>query len=128
MVGSGAIAGDRRIRAWLWRRLSAAWIDAFVIYAVAAAAIEVGALVGVRLALEPAFVVLGAAYGTVMHARWGQTIGKALLGITVTTRIGDRLRLRAAALREIVGKWGLTVAAPLAAGRILVGRAWVPTV
>ena len=108
--------------------MGAAWIDSFVIYAVAVALIAVTAMMGVRLALEPLFVVLAAAYGTVLLTRWGQTIGKMLLGITVTTRAGDRLSLRAALVREVLGKWGFAVVMPLAAGRVLMGRAWVPTV
>ena len=38
-------------RAGLWRRLGAAWIDMFVIYAVAEALIAVTAMVRIRLAL-----------------------------------------------------------------------------
>jgi hypothetical protein len=30
-------------------------------------------------------------------------------------------------LREMLGKWGTTVVMPVALGRTLVGRAWVPT-
>jgi uncharacterized RDD family membrane protein YckC len=115
-------------RAGLWRRLGAAWIDMFVIYAVAETLIAVTATTRIRLALEPVFVMLAAAYGTVMIARWGQTVGKMLLGVTVTMRAGGGLTLWAALIREALGKWGIGVVIPLAAGRALVGRAWVPTV
>ena len=38
------------------------------------------------------------------------------------------MSLRAALVREVLGKWGIAVVMPLAAARALVGRAWVPTV
>lgn len=118
---------DRNVRAGFWRRLAAAWIDAFVIYAVCAILIALAAIVRIRVALEPLFVVIGAAYGTLLLAQGGQTVGKTLMGIAVMPRRGGALSLRQAMLREMLGKWGIIFVLPVVIGRILVGRAWVPT-
>jgi uncharacterized RDD family membrane protein YckC len=118
---------DKYIKAWLWRRLAATWIDSFVIYAIAAFLITITAIMRIRVALEPLYMVLAAVYGTALLAWRGQTIGKMLLGITVSTKTGARLSLRVALIREVLGKWVITVAMPVTLGRALVGQAWVPT-
>jgi len=119
---------DKYIKAWLWRRLVATWIDSFVIYAIAAFLITSTTIIRLRISLEPLYMVLTAVYGTALLAWRGQTIGKMLLGITVSTKTGARLSLRAALVREVLGKWGITVAMPVILGRALVGQAWVSTV
>jgi uncharacterized RDD family membrane protein YckC len=118
---------DRNFRVGLWRRLAATWIDAFIIYALCALPITLAAIVRIRIALEPLFVVIGAAYGTILLAQGGQTVGKTLMGIKVMPRTGGALSLRQAMLREMLGKWGIIFVLPVVLGRILVGRAWVPT-
>ena len=118
---------DKYIKAWLWRRLAAAWIDSFVIYAIAAFLITSTTIIRLRISLEPLYMVLTAVYGTALLAWRGQTFGKMLMGITVSTKTGDRLSLRVALVREVLGKWGITVAMPVILGRALVGQAWVPT-
>ena len=118
---------DKYIKAWLWRRLAATWIDSFVIYAIAAFLITSTTIIRLRISLEPLYIVLTAVYGTALLAWRGQTIGKMLMGITVSTKTGDRLSLRVALVREVLGKWGITVALPVILGRALVGQAWVPT-
>jgi len=118
---------DKYIKAWLWRRLAATWIDSFVIYAIAAFLITITAIMRIRVALEPLYMALAAVYGTALLAWRGQTIGKMLLGITVSTKTGARLSLRVALVREVLGKWGITVAMPVTLGRALVGQVWVST-
>jgi len=118
---------DRNLRAGFWRRLAATWIDAFVIYALCALPITLAAIVRIRIALEPLFVVMGAAYGTLLLAQGGQTVGKTLMGIKVMPGTGGALSFRQAMLREMLGKWGIIFVMPVVLGRILVGRAWVPT-
>jgi uncharacterized RDD family membrane protein YckC len=117
-----------RISAGFWRRLAAAWIDAFFIYALSAFMIALAAVVRIRIAFEPLFIVLGAAYGSILLSRWSQTIGKMLLGIAVITKVGEEPRLKNILLREALGKWGIAVIAPFILGRWIVGHAWVPTV
>jgi uncharacterized RDD family membrane protein YckC len=118
---------DKYIKARLWRRLAATWIDSFVIYAIAAFLIASTAIMRLRVSLEPLYMMLAAIYGTARLAWRGQTIGKMLMGITVSTKTGDRLSLRVALVREVLGKWGITVAMPVILIRTLVGQAWVPT-
>jgi uncharacterized RDD family membrane protein YckC len=118
---------DRKLRAGFWRRLAAAWIDSFVIYALCALPITLAAIVRIRIAIEPFFVAIGMAYGTILLARGEQTVGKTLMGIAVTPRTGGPLSLRQAMLREMLGKWGIIFVLPVVLGRMLVGRAWVPT-
>jgi hypothetical protein len=116
------------MRAGFWRRLAATWVDWFVIYALAAFLVEFTAVAGIRIAIEPLYVVVGAVYSTAMLTPWAQTIGKMLLGIAVTTKTGAEPSLRNVLLRESLGKWGIAFAVPAALGRLLVGQAWVPTV
>jgi len=118
---------DRNLRAGFWRRVAATWIDAFVIYALCALPITLAAIVRIRIALEPLFVVMGAAYGTLLLAQGGQTVGKTLMSIKVMPGTGGALSFRQAMLREMLGKWGIIFVMPVVLGRILVGRAWVPT-
>jgi uncharacterized RDD family membrane protein YckC len=124
-VNEGCV--DRDLRAGFWRRLAATWIDAFVIYALCALPITLAAVVRIRIALEPLFVAIGAAYGTLLLAQGGQTVGKTLMGIKVMPRRGGALSLRQAMLREMLGKWGIIFVMPVVLGRMLVSRAWVPT-
>ena len=118
---------DKQVKAGFWRRLAATWVDSFVIYAIAVFLIRITTIMGIRVALEPLYMVLAAVYGTALLAWRGQTIGKMLLGITVSTKTGARLNLRIALVREVLGKWGITVVMPLTLGRALVGQAWVST-
>ncbi|MFC1552595.1 RDD family protein [Candidatus Latescibacterota bacterium] len=119
---------DKHIKAGFWRRIAAAWIDSFVIYSIAVFLITITAKIGLRVALEPLYIVFAAVYGTALIAWRGQTIGKMLLGISVSTISDARLSLRVALVREVLGKWGITVVMPVILGRALVGQAWVPTV
>jgi uncharacterized RDD family membrane protein YckC len=123
-----SIHGHKCLRAGFWRRLAATWIDAFVVYAVTALLVALAAATRIRIALEPLFVAVAAVYGVVLLARWRQTVGKTLMGITVVTRAGSAPGVRQAVFREVLGKWGATVVVPVVLGRILVGRTWVPTV
>ena len=61
-----------------WRRLAATWIDSFVVYAIAVFLVAVAAVAGLRIALDPTFLLLAAVYGGTLVARSGQTIGKVL--------------------------------------------------
>jgi uncharacterized RDD family membrane protein YckC len=115
------------IRAGPWRRMGAAWTDAFVVYAVVAVLIAIAALAQIRLAYEPVIVVVASAYGVALSLRGRQTIGKTLLGVAARSGTGGVLRLRDALIRETAGKWAIVVL-PVLLGRALVGRAWVPTV
>jgi uncharacterized RDD family membrane protein YckC len=54
------------------------------------------------VAAVPSFVA-GVAYSVVMHARWGQTLGKMAAGIKVVTLAGDPIAWREALLRDSVG-------------------------
>lgn len=61
-----------------WRRLAATWIDSFIVYAIAVFLVAVAAVAGLRIALDPTFLLLAAVYGGTLVARSGQTIGKVL--------------------------------------------------
>jgi len=116
------------ISAGFWRRLAAAWVDAFLVYALAKFIIALAAIAGIRIAFEPLFIVLGAAYGSLLLSRWRQTIGKILLGLAVFTKAGQEPSLKNILLREVLGKWGIAVIAPFILGRCIAGHGWVPTV
>ena len=101
-------------------------MDGLVVYAAACFFIGVSALAQVRLALEPAFLALAMAYGVGCLGQGGRTLGKVLMGIAVAPTAGGSLGWAGACKRE-VGKWLLLGAAPGIAGRLVFGRAWVPT-
>ena len=116
------------MKLFFWRRFAAGWVDVFLIYALASLVLALSALLGLRVALEPSFVVLGAAYGAVALCRRGQTVGKAVWGLAVESSSGGKLSLARVFAREVFGKWLLSVAAPVAVGRAWLKNAWVPTV
>lgn len=116
------------MRAGFWRRLAAAWVDAFVLYAIATFLSALAARMRVRVAFEPLYVVVGVIYSVLLLFYRGQTVGKMVLGIAVTKMGGGQLGLRDTLLREALGKWGCAIILPIALGRAIVGQAWVPTV
>lgn len=123
-----AIGDHKRVSGGFWRRLAATWVDSFVIYAVAAFLVSLAATAQTRISLEPLYLALMSVYSVALLAWRGQTVGKMLLGIAVTTKAGGKLSVQTALLREALGKWGIAVAMPVTLGRALVGQAWVPTV
>jgi uncharacterized RDD family membrane protein YckC len=115
------------MRLLFWRRFAAAWIDIFVVYAVVSFCLCLAAMAGVRLAFGPLFVAVAAVCGVALLVRYGQTIGKALMGIAVESSSGGKPGLGRLLAREVLGKWGLAVVVPIALGRVLLKSAWVPT-
>lgn len=116
------------VKAGFWWRLVATWIDLFIIYAITVSLIELTAVIRVRISFEPLYITLGAIYGTMWLTYKGQTVGKMLLGIIVTTKLEKQPSLKDVLLREVLGKWGIAITVPIVIGRVLVGQAWVPTV
>ena len=112
---------EKHSKAWLWRRFAATWIDSFVIYALAAFLITWTDIIRLRISIEPLYVFLFAVYSTALLAWRGQTIGKMLMGVSVSIKAGDRLRLRIALIREVLGKWGITIGLPIWLCRELTG-------
>ena len=120
--------GSIGVKAGFWRRLAGIWVDSFVVYAVVAFLIALAAAAEIRVPFEPFYMVLAAVYGAILISRNGQTIGKILLGVVVTRGAGDRPGTREGLIREVVVKWGITIALPIILGRIWVGQGWVPTI
>jgi uncharacterized RDD family membrane protein YckC len=116
------------MRAGFWRRLAAAWVDLFVIYALSSFFISICAIAHLRLSLELVFPVGGVCYAVALLASYGQTAGKMLLGISVTARTGGPTGLSRILVHEALGKWVLSVAAPVVVGRAVIGQAWVPSI
>ena len=48
-----SLMNDKHVKARLWRRLAAMWIDSFLIYAVASPLVAIAAAIRIRIALEP---------------------------------------------------------------------------
>ena len=115
-------------RASIWRRIAAAWVDVALIYAATVCILSLAQVFWIGMPIEPAFAVVAAGYGVILVWARGQTIGKGLLRVKVVSRYGERPTAWKAVLRELVGKWGLTVALLPAAGRVQLGDTWVPTV
>jgi uncharacterized RDD family membrane protein YckC len=90
----------------LWRRYFAALIDAFVVATpMAIAGRFLGAYggdAGLTIGWTCAVSVVSIAYSVVMHARWGQTIGKRALSVILLNAGENRIPTwREAALRDI---------------------------
>ncbi len=124
-VNSGA---HRGATAGFSKRVAAAWIDCFVVYAIASFLITLGSTTRASIALEPLFLLVGAVYGAALVGRGGQTVGKMLVGIAVTVNVGQTLRLRHVLIREVLGKWVIGIAVPVALGKALAGQGSVATV
>jgi uncharacterized RDD family membrane protein YckC len=117
-----------QIEGWFWRRFGATMIDSFLVYSSTICLNSLARLVGFKIPLEPLFLVLAVVYGTLFVTWKGQTPGKILMGIRVALRNGQQIDPRHALLRELVGKWLLSVALPLTVARIILSEAWLPTV
>jgi uncharacterized RDD family membrane protein YckC len=88
--------------AGFWLRFVANVVDAFV--AVPLMMLHWPGFLSREAALVAAIplLVAGALYSVVMHARWGQTLGKMAAGIKVVTVAGDAIAWREALLRDSV--------------------------
>lgn len=106
--------------AGFWRRLAALWIDVFVIVLLS--------LFEVRISFETLFIILGALYSVVMLLLQRQTTGKMLMRITVTSNAEEPVYFRNIIIREVLGKWVMTVSMPVMLGMILIGNSWLPTI
>ena len=114
--------------AGFWRRLAGLWIDLFVAWSVTEFFMALLQLVSFRIAFETVFVLTGACYTMVMLWTRGQTAGKMLMRIVVASISGEPVRSRDILLREVFGKWGVTMSLPVMLAMILLGNAWLPTV
>ena len=111
-----------------WRRLAAFWIDVFVIYSITKFLIVLLSLIEFRLSFETLFVFTGALYATLMLASQKQTIGKMLMQIIVVSKTNEPIHFRDILLREVFGKWGMTVSLPIFLGMTWAGNRWLHTV
>lgn len=89
--------------ATFWQRFAAMWIDFFVLLPlmVVQGLLE-SVSKGAALALVIPMAVAYAAYSIYCHGRFGQTIGKRVMGIRVVRTSGERIGWREAWLRSSV--------------------------
>ena len=89
--------------ATFWRRFAAMWIDVFVLLPLM---VVRGLLESVSkaaaLALVIPMAIAYAAYTIYCHGRFGQTVGKRVMGIRVVRTAGERIGWREAWLRSSV--------------------------
>lgn len=110
-AGSSHFAG-------FWVRLAAIWIDAALTYLVVALVVTLFAHFNTYVPFEASFFGIAITYSLVFTAWKGQTIGKALCGITVRSKHDEPIGFRHAIVRECAGK--------LVSGAVLlVGFVWV---
>ena len=114
--------------AGFWRRLAALWADVFVIYSLTTFLIALLSITGFRISSGTLFIFVGAVYSIVMLSYRRQTAGKMLMQTMVTSETGDTIRFRDILLRELYGKWGMTVFMPMMLGLFFCGSTWLPTV
>lgn len=89
--------------ATFWRRFAATWIDVLVFLPIGLAQMwweSVSKSAALALAV-PCFA-LGAGYTIYCHGRFGQTVGKWVMGVKVVRVSGERIRWREAWLRSSV--------------------------
>ena len=105
-----------------WQRFSAYWIDAFVLMPFMVLGMWLRSL-----SRESAFVAMvfwptiAIGYHLYCHARWGQTVGKRVMGIWLVRVCGEAVTWREAWLRSSVDIWFAvlrTIAAAVALSRI----------
>ncbi len=87
--------------ATFWQRFAAMWIDFFVLLPlmVVQGLLE-SVSKGAALALVIPMAVAYAAYSIYCHGRFGQTVGKRVMGIRVIRTTGERIGWREAWLRS----------------------------
>jgi uncharacterized RDD family membrane protein YckC len=106
--------------AGFWVRLTAMWIDVFIIYCFTHIIMFCGSLVPVYIPFWHAALALSIIYFVFLPGWQGQTIGKMICGLRLMTK--DKTRSAGffrIFLREIIGKLIIGVAVPIAIGRIL---------
>lgn len=91
-------------RAGFWVRLAAFWIDGVIVWAAVKVIVLVARIGGVYLPAELSVILLGACYWVALTGWRGQTVGKALCGLTVVSGDGGPPGFVFAVLRECVGK------------------------
>jgi hypothetical protein len=113
-------------KAGFWRRLAANWIDLFIIYTIVVVVIPGLDLIGIRIAIEPLFIIIGAIYNVILLSK-GNTLGKMLMSISIKKPDGSQPEIENIIMREIIFKWGLLVCMPMLIGRLLLGEVWIPS-
>ncbi|MCK5372403.1 MAG: RDD family protein [Cyclobacteriaceae bacterium] len=114
-------------KAGLWRRLTANWIDLFIIYTIVIIVITGMDAMGIRIAVEPLFIILGAIYSVILLIK-GHTLGKMLMSISLKKPDGGQPKIKNIIVREMICKWGLLAGMPMLMGRLLLGSVWIPTI
>ena len=103
--GTEADEASRMRYAGFWSRLLANLVDMLALAPVMAIDWWTSSSKTMSLVLLIPLSVAGPIYSVSMHARWGQTLGKMVARIRVTTLSGGRISWREAILRE-----GVTIA------------------
>ena len=114
-------------RAGFWRRIAAGWIDAFIILVITNIVIELFVLVHFRISSGTLFLFIGAVYSCILLSRFRQTPGKMIMKVFIAGKYGEPVSMRNIVLRELFGKWGMTLALPMMLALILSGRTYIPT-
>jgi uncharacterized RDD family membrane protein YckC len=89
--------------ATFWQRFAAMWIDFFVLLTLVVVQVLVESLskaAAIALVIPMAGALVG--YSIYFHGRFGQTIGKRVMGIRVVRLTGERISWREAWLRSSV--------------------------
>ncbi|MEI7725417.1 MAG: RDD family protein [Bacteroidota bacterium] len=114
-------------KAGFWRRIAAGWIDAFIIFVITNFIIEFLALLSFRISFGTLFLINGAVYSYILLSRFRQTPGKMIMKVYLSDRYDESLSKRNILLREVFGKWGVTLALPMMLAIILGGNTYLPT-
>ena len=113
--------------AGFWRRIAAGWIDSFIIFVITNLIIEFLVLLHFRISFGTLFLIIGAVYSYILLSRFRQTPGKMIMKVFISDRYGESVSKRNIVLREVFGKWGITLALPMMLALILGGRIYIPT-
>jgi uncharacterized RDD family membrane protein YckC len=107
----GAVASDAQGReshepplryAGFWRRFVANFVDSLIVLPLVYGFVWVASSRTLSLILTPVFEVLVLGYAVVMHARWGQTLGKMVARIRVVRVTGEEIGWRESSIRSSV--------------------------
>ena len=102
-----------KTKAGFWRRIAAGWIDAFIIFIFTNLIIEFLVILHFRISFGTLFLITGGGYSYFLLSRFRQTPGKMIMKVFITDGCGEPAGRRSIVLREVFGKWGVTLALPM---------------
>lgn len=101
----GNVTSDKILKAGVWRRVCAAWLDFLAVFVIVWLIAEAAQTMGVYVAREMSFLIIAIVYGIVFMLWKGRTPGKVLCGLLVSAQSRGPVSNVRLILRESLGKF-----------------------